>query len=1814
MTDAAPPALDAGNYEIIRGRLVTQGQALRQKAEALNARRKEVFGGTELSVIAQSRVRTENNCLPRDLRSVGGHLLLGYEVAFGLKQDVSVEDVFALHQFEHADDIAEFPKESFEAAGGFLQDPGFVKDFTDLFRYYREARLLQLRRLDSLLLAVFQVGQALSDIKVFRWRVQKGGTLQYVDNRGERDYTFPPAHDFTWRSTTREMQVHGQHPHININNRVFVETVGGDLTVKVENNTSDGQGIYREPVDDQNQTLDDGDISYADLGTLILLKIRPYREEKHRYLVFNTRTQGVVRIDAIGRACVQLPEDHGIIFPGGYVLQDGSHKVFDEVNERLRFKAMVRAPNGEDVLYVFYDPVDGHYALLPYNLIRKEVQTPIHCQGYSLFQDGRMVVFRSVTGEPTRVHPLQVWQTPFVSAEFAASAPTDGSFLAKVGNADLVRGISDALSICRLIDNSKPTRQIYEDLIGALGRLGDAYYWLGHDEVGFAAVVTELRRTAELIVDEFEKVLALQRRAAQTLTEVEAKQAEVIRGLRQAELNTVEAYMRGLTALRTQRGHLITVRDVRYIDAGRLDALEAEAVEHFDRLTRECVLFLQRDSALGPLKADIATLLADVEKAEKVSEINPLRDRMEALSQGLDLLTEIIAGLQIDDATTRTAILEDISEVFGQLNRVRATLEVRRKGLLGQEGRAEFGAQFKLFGQSVASALALCDSPERCDAELSRLMVGLEELEARFSEFDEFIADLTAKREEVYEAFGSRKQTLLDERQRRVGNLLKAADRILEGVVRRARSFQGEDELNAWFAADNMVLKLRQLSEQLAELGDGVKADELVSRLKSARQDALRGLRDKLDLFEGGGSLIKLGSHQFTVNTQPLELTLVPRDEGMALHLTGTDFFEPVTDEAFQATKPWWSQTIISESPAVYRGEYLATTLLEAAERGQDGLSIKGLQDAQLSPGGLLALVRERAQQRYEEGYERGLHDHDATLILEKLLAMRTTAGLLRFGAWPRAVAALAWGAGLGGDARTAWQRRARNLCRLRDRFGPGDAFRQLGDAFAAAVTAWLTDRHLPELLPHALLAGRYLVEELGAQDPPRFTTSRDAEDLRAALHRHLEETDARREFDEDLRALKADPVARVDLARAWIGALAGPEAEAGTVFEAAVLAAGDAVAREVSSAVVRTEVKGLLGQHPRIREQVLPLQLDELLGRLAHYREVWLPGYQRYRQARHALLDDARIRLRLNEFQPRIMSSFVRNRLISEVYLPIIGDNLAKQMGAAGEKKRTDLMGLLLLVSPPGYGKTTLMEYVANRLGLVFVKVNGPALGHSVTSLDPAEAPNATARQEVEKINLAFEMGNNVMLYLDDIQHTHPELLQKFISLCDGQRRVEGVWRGRTRTYDLRGRKFCVVMAGNPYTETGAKFQIPDMLANRADTYNLGDILEGRDEAFSLSYLENALTSNAVLAPLAGRDQGDVYRLIRMARGEEVPQSELKHDYSAVEVAEITAVFQRMLTIQRVVLRVNLQYIESAAQEDAFRSEPPFKLQGSYRNMNKMAEKVASAMNAAELEALIDDHYTGEAQTLTTGAEANLLKLAELRARMSEAQAARWAEIKRGFKRVQISGGKDDDPAVRVATTLSGIAEGLDALRTAVAAGSNDGITSEIKALREAVAERGVDARAFTPIAAALGAIRDELEGGGAAALANALGTIALKLDGLRSAVAKAGGGGQALPPVAAARPLGAPPPAAASGDVTEALTAVAQALQAVGRPQVEVRMPPPAGIEELLGQQVAIVERTLVPLVKASAENLRDAQAIGRHVEELIALLREVDAGLRK
>jgi hypothetical protein len=286
----------------------------------------------------------------------------------------------------------------------------------------------------------------------------------------------------------------------------------------------------------------------------------------------------------------------------------------------------------------------------------------------------------------------------------------------------------------------------------------------------------------------------------------------------------------------------------------------------------------------------------------------------------------------------------------------------------------------------------------------------------------------------------------------------------------------------------------------------------------------------------------------------------------------------------------------------------------------------------------------------------------------------------------------------------------------------------------------------------------------------------------------------------------------------------------------------------------------------------------------------------------------------------------------------------------------------------------------------------------------------------------------------VDDIQHTNPEFLQRFISLCDAQRKMEGVWKGKAKTYDLRGKKVAVVMAGNPYTEGGTKFKIPDMLANRADTYNLGDILGGHLDAFKASYIENCLTSNPVLSRLASRHQEDVYSVMRIAETGSQEGIDFKGNHAPAEIDEMVAVTRHLFEVRDTILRVNQEYIRSAAQEDAYRTEPAFRLQGSYRNMGRIAAKVLPLMTRGEIRELILDHYRNESQTLTQGAEANLLKFKDFEGIANETEQSRWADIRKEFMKRRLLGGVgDEDPVGRVVAQLSGFQDGLDAIKSII-------------------------------------------------------------------------------------------------------------------------------------------------------------------------------------
>ena len=1609
-------ALEQGSYDLIKRRLSNSGTQLRSLADDLNQQRVDTFGSTELKVKGRARVRTEHNCIPRDIVLIGDKLIFAYNVFLGLKKNIHVSDVFTVQKLVEQDDHYEV--EPYPSETKFLTNPRFLRDFEELYTYYKETRLQHLFQQAGKVFACFQIGEKLTDVRVFRWEIAADNTLEYIDNRGERDLQDKQDYDFEWVKTDRADHVEGRFGHINVLDKIFVETTGGDLTIKVENNTDSGEGIYSEPVEDKNQSLADCELEYAQVGELILLKVQPYREKDWRFFIFNCRTEAVIRQDAIGDACIQLPDDHGIIFPGGYYLQSGQTRYFDDQIEKLEFHRQVKSPNGEDVLYVFYEPNEGRYALFAYNLIEKNLQNPIYCHGYGVYDDGLTLTFKADKEEAERVHPIQIWQSPFCSVEFAANAPAPTSILGKIGNPDLVRGISDLYSVCKAISEQNPNINHYEALIAQARSVLDRYHWLADFEA-LTALIHEIFETSEQVLDEFEKVKQIQETALKSLADIKQTVVDTLRDIRPDSFKLTSEFVAGLDALKLLKGKIISLEEVKYIDLAGLKTELKTVDEKTALLSQATAQFLQQDKALAPYNNKLDELTAASEKSEAVTELNGFLAQLDTLSEELDLLNHTMLDLDIEDSRVRTQILEDVSGVYGLVNRAKASIEIRRKSLGSVEAKAEFSARFKLFSQSITSSLNNAKTPEQCDEQLSRLLIQLEELESHFSEYDEYLAEIMAKRDDVYESFEAHKQQLMEERQRRALNIANAAERILQGVTRRSQSFTELEQINSYFASDPMISKLRGLTQELQEIGDEIKADDILSKLKSCKDQGIRALRDKQDIYVQGGNLVNIGKHGFSVNKQALDLTLLPRDDTLMLHLTGTEYFEPIPDQAtrsqLETGKAYWEQNLVSENADVYRGEYLAAQVLACANKGEQGLNFDVLNEA-VQKDELLTLVQKFAEPRYQEGYEKGIHDHDACAILTNLLVQKRALDLLIYPVGSRIVAQL-YAVQLSKQAFTVLQQSAKQAHLMQTMFNDAAFYNAQIQQLADDIKAY--SEQIADICTvfndfSLQLSAQYLLDELAKKHTEaKFIVSGKVKNLAEQFQSSAKSKGFWGELQNALKAA-SNVSDKAKLLFSWLVAYSQNSQTQSNdqistfniniALEAAtmVLLSNDKLAGFYAhDANVSEQVTGLMGQHRTIQDQTLQLDYAAFFARTNAYIEQHVTGFSAFQSLKSDILATQKARLQLDEFKPKPLSSFVRNQLINKVYFPIIGDNLAKQIGASGGNKRTDLMGMLLLISPPGYGKTTLIEYVANRLGLTFVKVNCPSIGHDQVSLDPSQAINATAAKEIEKINQSFEMGNNVMLYLDDIQHTNPEFLQKFISLCDGSRRIDGVWNGRSKTYDLRGKKFAVVMAGNPYTESGESFKIPDMLANRADIYNLGDTLSGCEQEFAMSFVENALTSNAVLAPLANRNMEDLYKLVRIAEGEDISLNELEYGYSQAQANEIVSVLQKLLTIRDTVLKVNAQYIASAAQDNDYRVEPPFKLQGSYRNMNKMAEKVVAAMNDDELENLIRDHYRGEAQTLSKGSEENLLKLGTIRRTLTAEEQSRWAQICGDYERL---------------------------------------------------------------------------------------------------------------------------------------------------------------------------------------------------------------------
>lgn len=1606
--------LDGGTYDVIKNRLQKQKELLQNKLIDLNNDRKTVFGSLETKLIANDRINTENNCIARDIVSFGNTCLFGYNVHFGLRTDINIKDVFSCYHFED---------NSFKAIDlGLLEDDTFKTDFTNLYKYYRNTIFSNFAIIGNYLHMVFRLSDSPTDIKTFKWLLVNN-TLKYVDNRSEHEYKFPVQQEFKWQEASRDMHRYGVHSHVSIKDRVFVETIGGDLTIKIEDNTEEGKGIFDEPVEYVDQTLDDGQYRFGDLGNLLVLEIKPFQESP-RYFVFNDKMKEVQKIESVKDACILLPDDQGIIFPTGYYLQTGEYHIFDNAIPNVKFQQRIVSPNGEDFLYVFYAANEGLYNLMSFNIISQVIKTPIICNGFTILENGELCYFKTEQ-EQTKHHVVQIWQTPYLKGDYMPSQHED-TLLYKIGNKDIVRAMAEVNSLITLLNKNDNYAGLYSDIAKFSKDIIDAYYWLPEPETHQLNIpIEEINKASNAAIDEFEKVVQLRKNAQNQSKEIQKNSSELFNKIKSTSFKSIDEFVALLTRLRSTRGEVISLKEVRYIDLEFLKSLEEEIEAQTKKISERCVQFLLNPNALQPYHKALEEKKSFIDTVEKVIEAKKKEEEINEISTDLEMLIDIVSNLEIEDTAHSTKIIDDISLIFSTINELKAALKNKRNSLGISEAKAEFAAQLKLIDQSIINYIDMATTPEKCDEYQTKTSIQLEELEGKFTDFEEFIEIIIEKREEVYAAFDTRKNSLIEKRNKKSSALTNASKRILKGVQKKAQSFSTAVEINGYFASDLMINKLRDIITQLQELDDSGKAEEIETQLKTAREDALRKLKDKLDLYEDGDSVIRLGKHKFGVNKQQLDLTIVFHDNDLNYHLTGTDFYKQLDNEEFVNNRHLWNQEYVSETDEIYRGAYLAYKLF--SNFSEDEL-------LSLNDDELLKLVQEQSRNDYSEGYVKGVHDVDASRLLKLLVHKHHELGLLTYRPEIRGYAQFFWNS-LNEEVKNELDKSLKTAGEVLQYFPTSNEYASVVEKIQGLVAQFGENTSLYDSLLSEDIAS-YIFEELKSDS--EFVYSSVAIQLKEDFIKFLKSQQADLKFKKSIE----DTVSledKVRLAKQWVAAFLktkekesqGIDLKRYTHEIVGALLFRDESASKIKSVSPNETIKELRGSHTTINNGTYIFNYHDFISRMRLFVTSEVPAFQKFKKTKLEITEQLKNDLKLEEFKPRVLTSFVRNKLIDQVYFPIFGNNLAKQLGTVGANKRTDRMGMLLLISPPGYGKTTLMEYIANRLGLIFVKINGPAIGHEVTNVDPASANNSAAREELKKLNLAFEMGNNVMLYLDDIQHCNPEFLQKFISLSDGTRKIEGVYDNEPKTYDLRGKKFCVIMAGNPYTESGEKFKIPDMLANRADIYNLGDIIGETEHLFRLSLIENSLTANPILQQLASKEFEDVYTLVNQIESK-TDEGQLKGNHSSQEVEEYKKVLEKVLKVRDVLLKVNTTYIKSAAMQDEYRTEPAFKLQGSYRDMNKLVAQIVPIMNDKELNTLLRSHYENEAQTLTGSAEANLLKYNELIGQLSTDENERWSAIKEQFvKNNKIKGFGNANEMAQVLSQMMEFSENLAGIKS---------------------------------------------------------------------------------------------------------------------------------------------------------------------------------------
>ena len=1056
----------ASSYDLLVGRLRETGVALRAAAATLNDQRAAVFAARPMTLAEAERFRTETPSTPTDLVVVGDLALLAHDPAVSGKRSVS--DLFTLYRLERIGDADwDVLPLAPGSPGWFLADPSFGRDFEELVTYYADARVRALQLVDDTLLMVFRIGDELSDVRVLRWRLADG-TAHYLDAYGELAPDAPD--DVDWRTVGREAITAGREPVLDLDGLVMLDLQGGEVVARVPDPVSGPRVVHREPVDEPGQDLAELRVRTARVGDLMVIGLTPYREPHERFYVYNRLTGALTRDDGLAGGVRTLPGGQGVVFPGGYHLGNGeAHTYLEAAAGTWRFHQRIVAPNGEDVLYAYDDPTGRRYLLCGYNQVTKTMANPVPAAGYGRYADGTMLVLREAR-EGTRVHSVGIYTSPYCDPDVYEPPVPTASFFGRVGNPELVAVLGECFALARDVERPGFNEAGFEAITVRCRSLLDTYPWFADAEVAaLGEQVRRLGKTAGQILDEFAAVTAA-RKAAHEAVQHGAAEVAAYRADAGIELRDTAAFIDRLTAGSILLGRLGGLAEQPYVDAEAVAALRAEATQLHGALAERTLEFLTRDDALVPLADEIAAAEADAGRAPTAQQAGANATRIDEVGQRVVVLTDVVGGLEAVDAPTKTGVLAALADLLARRNAATAAVASRVDALRTTEAGAEFAAAMAVLTQRASAAAASAADPGAVDGALATLEAECETLDARFGDVAEFSAAVADKRDEIYAALTTRREVLASERAARVDRLVRAAQRALAAVADRASHSADLDAFETFFATDSLVAKVARTADELRELGEAGRADELAVALADTRATARRVVVDHAALFDADGN-VRIGPHRFGVNTTPFDLHLTPNaaEDGLELRLTGTDLVDPLPADEVAAIGPAATQIHPSETPTMPRAVFLAFELQAAGRTGAD--------------------ARDEVQRRLDDGFSLGIHDADAARLLDATAEVWRSPGLWIDGT-ARAAGA-GWLLAQGGADRRALDRRLAAVRAL----GAGRARQRLVDELAPSIAAWAAGEGLAEA--DGATAAGYLVDH-----GERLAVSAEADTLAAAVVR----------------------------------------------------------------------------------------------------------------------------------------------------------------------------------------------------------------------------------------------------------------------------------------------------------------------------------------------------------------------------------------------------------------------------------------------------------------------------------------------------------------------------------------------------------------------------------------------------------------------------------------------------------------------------------------------------------------------------------------